>query len=143
MTARALALMLGVAYTGLGVLGFLPGGLAGLLPASAALGAVHLALGCWGLAAYAGRVSMPAYLVGAAFVFAILAVGGMLEGVNHGALVWAHLVSGALAGFVAWRPRSGERRGLAGDRRRVDFRVESERRRGAYDRRRAPAAAIT
>jgi hypothetical protein len=76
----------------------------------------------------------------------------MLEGVDrflmplHGANVWLHLASAGVAGFVAWRPRSGERRGLRGDRRRgrstpIPASVPTERRHESDDRRKAPAAA--
>lgn len=146
MTPRSLALVLGLAYLGLGAAGLMPGALAGLLQPSPALAAVHLALGAWGLAAYAGRASTRVYARSAAFIFAALGLGGMLAGMDrfviplHGANVWLHLASAGLAGFVAWKPRSGERRGLAGDRRRARRAVSSERRHGSYDRREAPAA---
>jgi uncharacterized protein DUF4383 len=55
VTARTLALVLGVLYLGLGVLGLMPGALAGLFPLNPALALVHLAIGAWGIAAYIGR----------------------------------------------------------------------------------------
>ena len=150
MTARSLALVLGVVYLGLGVLGLMPGALAGLFPVNSALALVHVAIGAWGLAAYIGRASAHAYARGAAFIFGILGLSGMLQGVDrslmplHGANVWLHLASAGLAGFVAWRPRSGERRGLRGDRRRgrsTPIPAPAERRHESDDRRKAPAAA--
>jgi hypothetical protein len=112
------------------------------------LGAAHLALGAWGLAAYAGRAPAQAYARSAAFIFAVLGLAGLLQGIErlpvplHGPLVWLHLASAGVAGFAGWRPRAGERRGLAGDRRRAHAaKSESERRRGEYDRRKTPAPA--
>lgn len=155
MTPRSLALVLGLAYLGLGALGLMPGALGGLLSVNPALATVHLGMGAWGLAAYAGgvrgrRLSAHDYARGAAFVFAVLALVGMLHGVDrflmplHGANAWLHLASAAAAGFVAWRPLTGERRGLAGDRRRSAKHrsvIATERRHGTYERRKAPATA--
>jgi hypothetical protein len=156
MAPRVLALVVGLLYTGLGVLGLMPGALAGLFPASPLLGAAHLAMGAWGLAAYGGPASAPTYARCAAFIFAVLGLAGMLAGIErfplplHGPLVWLHLATAGAAGFVGWRPRGGERRGLAGDRRRAGavqvrrasaVQVESERRHGIDDRRKAPAPA--
>jgi hypothetical protein len=148
VTPRSLALLLGLAYLGLGALGLMPGALAGLLPANPILAVVHLALGAWGLAAYAGRAAAPAYARRAALVFAALSLTGMLHGLDrfpmplYGANVWLHLASAALAGFVAWGPRTGERRSLAGDRRRSRRGlIRNERRNGADERRKEPVAA--
>jgi hypothetical protein len=68
---------------------------------------------------------------------------GMVDGLDslfglmplHGPNVWLHLFSAALAGFVAWSPESGERRSLAGDRRRAARAFAAERRQGTFDRR--------
>jgi len=148
VTPRSLALILGLVYLGLGALGLMPGVLAGLFPANPILAVVHLALGAWGLAAYSGRAAAPAYARRAALIFAVLALAGMLHGLERfpmpldGANVWLHLASAALAGFVAWGPRTGERRSLAGDRRRSPRGlIRNERRNGADERRKEPAAA--
>jgi len=141
VTPRSLALVFGMLYLGLGVLGLMPGALGGLFPARPLLAMTHVAIGAWALAAYAGRTPTLTFARGAGFIFAALALVGMLEGIDHGPLVWLHLASAGLAGFVAWRPRSGERRGLAGDRRRAQGTVAVERRRRASDRRQTPAAA--
>lgn len=139
MTPRSLALVLGVVYLGLGALGLMPGALAGLFPASPGLALAHLAMGAWGLAAYVGRAPVQAYARSAAFVFATLALVGMVHGLDRfpmpldGPSVWLHLATAAVAGFVAWRPGTGERRGVAGERRRSNrTRVTPGRRHGAY-----------
>jgi hypothetical protein len=152
MTTRSLALVLGVVYLGLGVLGLMPGALAGLFPVNPALALVHVAIGVWGLAAYTGRARAHVFARSAAFIFVALGLAGMLEELDrflmplHGANVWLHLASAGVAGFVAWRPRSGERRGLRGDRRRgrstpIPASVPTERRHESDDRRKEPAAA--
>lgn len=148
MNARSLALVLGVLYLGLGALGLMPGAAAGLLSVNPMLALVHLVLGAWGLAAYSGRASALLFARSAAFIFAALALIGMLHGMDRflmpldGPNIWLHLASAGLAGFVAWRPRSGERRSLAGDRRRAQaVPVALERRHGIDERRKTPAAA--
>ena len=104
VTPRSLALVLGLVYLGLGALGLMPGVLAGLFPASPVLAVAHLALGAWGLAAYAGRTPAALYARRAAMIFAVLGLAGMLNGLErfpiplHGANVWLHLASAALAG---------------------------------------------
>jgi hypothetical protein len=149
---RTLALVLGLAYLGVGALGLMPGALAGLFPGNPALAIVHLAMGAWGVASYLGRASPLMYARSAALVFAVLGLFGMLSGIErvpvglHGASVWLHLFTAAAAGFVAWRPRTAERRSLAGDRRRSQrgFRsspVSIERRHGTVERRKEPTPA--
>jgi hypothetical protein len=140
LTPRSLALVLGLAYLGLGALGLMPGALAGLLPVNPGLAFIHVAMGAWGLAVYLGRAPATAYARSAALVFAALALVGMLHGLDRflmpldGPNVWLHLVTAAVAGFVAWPPLSDERRSLAGDR-RMSRRpsVEMERRHGTND----------
>ena len=143
MNARSAALILGLAYVGLGAAGLMPGSLAGLLPSTPALAILHLVIGAWGLLAFQGWSRARSFTRGTAFLFAILALIGMLHGAEGllglGNAVWLHLASAALAGFVAWNPESGERRGLAGDRRRGSrIAIRNERRQGFYDRRRSP-----
>ena len=146
MNARSAALLLGLGYVGLGAAGLMPGSLAGLLPASPALAVLHLLIGAWALLAFQARSRARSFTRAAAFVFAVLALVGMLHGADAllalGDYVWPHLASAALAGFVAWKPESGERRGLAGDRRRASLMaIRNERRQGFYDRRRSPYVA--
>ena len=83
MTARSLALVLGIVYLGLGALGLMPGALAGLMPANPVLALVHAAMGAWGLAAYTGRTPALSYARAAAFIFGALGLAGMLQGVDQ------------------------------------------------------------
>ena len=146
MSARSIALVFGILYVGLGVLGMMPG--AAPFPTNLALSVVHLAMGLWGFAAFSGWGGAQGYARAAAFVFAILGLAGMVHTLDrlamplYGPNVWLHLGSAAIAGFVGWMPQTGERRGLAGDRRRErDVPVAIDRRHAAYDRRKASSAA--
>ena len=140
MTPRSLALVLGLAYVGLGALGLMPGALVGLFRANPGLALIHLVMGAWAVTAYMGRTSAVSYIRSAAFVFAALALVGMLHGLDQflmpldGANVWLHLATAAVCGFVAWRPVTGERRSFTGQRRRSKGgRVDIDRRDGSYE----------
>ena len=151
MDARNLALIFGMVFMGLGVLGLMPSmirgdALWGVFPTNLALALLHVALGAWGLAAFMDWSRARSYARGAAFVFAALGLMGMVHGLDtlfglmplHGNNVWLHLVSAAVAGFIAWKPETGERRGLSGDRRRASRApLSTERRQSLYDRRRS------
>jgi hypothetical protein len=133
MTPRTLALVLGLIYVAVSP-----------FAANLPLGLLHFGMGAWGIAAYTGRLSASTYARSAAFIFAVLGLMGMVRGLDSlfGLMplyksVWLHLISAAAAGFVAWRPESGERRSIAGDRRRTRrSAIEGERRVHRYDRRR-------
>jgi Domain of unknown function (DUF4383) len=141
MGARTLGLAIGVLYLGLGV----PGTLAPYFPGGFVLTLVHLVMGAWGLLAFAGWANAGAFARTAAYVFAILALVGMMRGFDHlmlplyGPNVWLHLLTAGLAGFIAWG--SGERRRFtSADRRRARATpVRLERRHD--ERRKTPAAA--
>jgi len=145
VTPRELALLLGIFYAGLGLLGLMPGAstLAGLFPDNTPLALAHLGMGIWAFAAYCGQASTQSYARSAAFIFAGLGLFGMIDGLDtlfglmplHGANVWLHLFSAALAGFVGWNLQTGERRSIAGDRRRAVRAFAIERRQGTFDRR--------
>ncbi len=146
MNARNLALTFGIVYLGLGVLGLMPGVLAEIFPTNLVLALLHLAMGAWGFAAFIAWSRARTYARGAAFIFAALGLMGMVHGLDrlfglmplHGNNVWLHLVSAAVAGFVAWKPETGERRGLSGDRRRASHApMSTERRQSMDDRRRS------
>jgi len=142
MSARTLGLVIGVLYLGLGV----PGTLTPYFPGSIGLTLVHLLMGAWGLLAFAGWSSAAAFARAAAYVFALLALVGLVRGLDqlvmplYGPNVWLHLFTASLAGLVAWG--SGERRLARPDRRRTSTpRVRLERRHGIDERRKTPAAA--
>ena len=110
MTTRSLALVLGVLYLGLGVLGLMPGALAGLFPVNPALALVHVAIGVWGLAAYTGRARAHVFARSAAFIFAVTLAQALiaLRSYAAAALSW-------LAGVAACRRADqGVRRRVSG-----------------------------
>jgi hypothetical protein len=152
MSSRNLALIFGIVYLGLGVLGMMPGiatpngALLGLFPVNLPLAIVHAAMGAWGLAAFMGWQRARVYARSAAFIFAVLGLMGMAHGLDtvfglmplYGNDVWLHLLSAGIAGFVAWRPDTGERRSISGDRRRsARAPLSTERRHATFDRRRS------
>jgi hypothetical protein len=151
MTSRNFALIFGILYLGLGILGMLPGmsvdgAVLGLFPSNGLLPLVHFVMGAWGLAAFMDWAAPQRYARSAAFIFAALGLMGMVHGLDtvfglmplDGLDVWLHLLSAGALAFVAWRPQSDERRSIAGDRRRASRApIPSERRQGMYDRRRS------
>jgi hypothetical protein len=142
VTLRSLGLVFGTLYLGVGALGLMPGALGSLSPTNPTLGVVHLAMGAWALSVYTGRAHPLFFARSAAFIFAGLGLAGMLHGVDHGAVVWVHLASAGVAGFIGWRPGNGERRSLIGDRRRRIAPVPIERRHALEDRRAAAWSAV-
>ena len=174
MTTRTFALLFGIAYVGAGLLGLLPGMLTpppadapalrvqalngmlfGLFHVNLPHTLVHLAIGAWGLAAYAGWSSPRMYARGLAVLYGVLALIGLIPGLNtmfglvplHGHDVWLHLGTAAAAAYFGFfreqAPAHTERRGSAGDRRRTTMAAyaRDERRSGLADRRRGPAPA--
>jgi hypothetical protein len=152
MNSRNLALIFGIVYLGLGVLGMMPGivtpnsALLGLFPVNLLLTLIHLAMGAWGLAAFMDWQRPRVYARSAAFIFAVLGLMGMVQGLDtvfglmplYGNDVWLHLLSAGIAGFVAWRPETGERRSISGDRRcSARAPISTERRHTTFDRRRS------
>ena len=166
MTARSFALIFGILYLAIGLLGLMPGMLMpppdnapalgfdvmhgrvlGLFPVNMLHTAVHLAVGAWGLWAYMGNASAKFYARSLAVLFGVLGVMGLIPGLNtvfgtlplHGHDVWLHLGTAAAAAYAGWRHQAGERRSLNGDRRKAARAPRTdERRQGAYDRRRQP-----
>lgn len=168
MNTRTFALIFGIAYLGAGLLGLMPGlltpmpadapptrfdvmqgQLLGLFPVNMLHTAVHLAIGAWGLMAFMGWTGTRTYARSLAVLYGVLGVMGLVPGLNtlfgltplYGHDVWLHLGTAAVAayfGFAA-KEHAGERRSVAGDRRKASRGpVANERRQGPYDRRRMP-----
>jgi len=169
MSARPFALLLGLAYLALGLVGLVPaalvppplgtpptafallyGDLFGLFPVNVLASALHLGLGFWGLCAALGKCGAVTYARAAAVVLGTLALLGLVPGAEtlfgampvYGADVWLHAASAALAAVFGWRPSAvaRERRRNARERRRRDLPVARERRLGLADRREAWSA---
>jgi hypothetical protein len=169
MSTRNFALIAGVAYLALGILGLVPAMLApppldaatpsfallygylfGLFPVNVLHTALHIAAGFWGLCAWRQRCSAVAYARALAVVFAALALLGVIPGAGtlfgamplHGHDVWLHAVTALAAFHFGWRgqARARDRRHSVNDRRRRDIPVSRERRLGLADRREGFAA---
>lgn len=155
MSAPTFALIIGLAFTGAGLLGFIPsllmpapagapatsvtlahGYFLALFPVNALLNAVHFAVGLAGLAAWAGALGAVGFARGLAVFFGILAVMGAIPGLNtvfglmplHGHDIWLHAITAAAAAYIGFR--SAVRQGISQP-------VKRERRRNARERRHA------
>jgi hypothetical protein len=168
LRAEPFALLIGITYLSLGLLGLVPaalipppadappirfplgyGYLVGVFAVNGVLTAVHIALGAWGIAAWR-RLARPMLFVRAlGLIGAFLAVMGIIPATNtlfglmplHGDDIWLHAVTAALAAYFAWQPAlAAEHRARpASDRREKVAAVAEERRHGHADRR-LPAA---
>lgn len=129
MTTRTFALVLGIFYLVLGILGFVPSLLTPLSESASPLGItafegylfalfavnffvnlVHIATGAWGIAAARGTGGSRAYAKIIAVIYGILAVIGTLPQLNtlfglmplHGNAVWLHGGTALVAAFFGW-----------------------------------------
>ncbi len=169
MKTSTFALIVGIAYLGLGVLGLIPaalvpppaeapspqvsllyGYLLGLFPVNILHTALNLAIGAWGISAARGGANPLTFSRLVAMLFGALAVLGMMPGLNtlfgwmplHGHDVWLHAATAVLAAYFGWRTEGlrSERRGVIHDRRYEMRPVMRERRAGMVDRRLAAGA---
>ena len=163
MKTATFALIFGIAYFVIGLLGLIPaalrpppvdapptqftmlyGYLLGLFPVNVLHSAVHLAIGAWGIAAWRGMAEPHVYARSIALFFGLLALMGLIPGMNtlfgmlpmHGHDVWLHAGSAALAAYFGWRSTEPhmERRSTTERRQRM-LPVARERRLGLADRR--------
>ena len=163
MRTATFALVLGIAYFAVGLLGLVPaalrppppdappthftllyGYLLGLFPVNVLHSAVHLAIGAWGIAAFRGMADERVYARSLALLFGALAVMGLIPGMStlfgvlpmHGHDVWLHAGTAAIAAYFGWRatePNMERRSNL--ERRQRMLPVARERRLGLADRR--------
>ena len=163
MKTATFALVLGIAYFAVGLLGLVPaalrpppvdappthftllyGYLLGLFPVNVLHSAVHLAVGAWGLAAWRGMADARVYGRSLALLYGALAVMGLIPGMStlfgvlpmHGHDVWLHAGTAAIAAYFGWRATEPnmERRSNPERRQRM-LPVARERRLGLADRR--------
>jgi hypothetical protein len=167
VTAASFALVFGILYLGIGMLGLMPGMVVPPPPEAAAVGfdvmhgylfglfpvnmlhsLLHLTVGAWGLIASMAWAEPRFYARSLAVIFGALGVFGLIPGLNtlfgllplHGHDVWLHFGTAAVAvwaGFFDVQPAE-RRRGIRDRRRRGRIPVPNERRQGLYDRRRQP-----
>ena len=128
--ATSVAFILGVAYLGAALFGFIPvalsppaadapelrvhalhGQVFGLFHVNLLHTLVHLAIGAWGILAAAGALSVGIFLRSIAVFYGALAVMGLIPGLNtmwgfvpiHGHDVWLHGATALVAGGFGFR----------------------------------------
>ncbi|WP_448206201.1 DUF4383 domain-containing protein [Azospirillum sp. sgz302134] len=126
---RNVTLIYAVAFTAVGILGFVPtflsppadgmtlavesfhGRLLGLFPVNLLHNVVHLLFGLWAFFAYfSGRPASRAYLKSVAVIYAVFTVMGLIPGLNtlfglvplHGNDIWLHALLAIVAGYVGY-----------------------------------------
>jgi hypothetical protein len=129
MTTRTFALIAGIVYLAVGVLGFIPqllsappanapalginafyGYMLGLFPVNLMHNLVHVAIGAWGIAASRNAGGARTYAKALAILYGILAVMGLIPGLNtlfglapiHGHDVWLHALTAIIAAYFGW-----------------------------------------
>jgi hypothetical protein len=144
MSTRTFALVAGIVYAIVGVMGFVPGllqlpppdapelvapagygWLLGLFPVNVVHNVVHLAIGIWGLAAYASRGAAVTFARGLAILYAAFAVMGLLPVARtafglvplFGHDIWLHAATAAIAAWFGWGVRRAAREGEVRTRR--------------------------
>ena len=161
MRSSTFALFAGVIYLSEGLAGLVPaaltppppdapplhfdllhGYLLGLFPMNAVHSAVNLAIAFWGIVAYHHVVSPQWYARSVAIFFGVLAVMGLIPGLNtlfgllpiHGHDVWLHGATAAIAAYFGWHAEPERRTDENSDRRKEAVPVAHDRRDG-HDRR--------
>lgn len=170
MTARTFALVIGIAFTAAGILGFVPalvspppanapevmpmahGYLLGLFPVNALHNVVHLVIGLLGIAAWKGMLSPVRYSQGLAVFYGALAVLGFIPGPNtlfglvpvYGHDIWLHAATALAAAWFGFKAPIGapaaERRHH--ERRSMHVTAVAHERRMQTDRRVASAVPL-
>jgi hypothetical protein len=134
MQTKNFALIAGIIFLAIGVLGFFPafrtmppthaphmaveggyGYLFGLFPINYLHNIVHLAIGAWGIMAYRSATGARGYAKSIAIIYAVLAVMGIIPGLNRlgglvplfGHDVWLHALTAAVAAYFGWAHRTG------------------------------------
>jgi len=134
MDTRYFALISGIVYAVIGILGFVPaalrpptggppvavdslyGYLLGLFPVNILHNLVHLAIGAWGITAYGTFTAARTYAASVAVIFGVLTVMGLIPGLNtvfgliplFGHDVWLHAVTALVAAYFGFRRRDVE-----------------------------------
>ena len=164
MKTSTFALVLGIAYLLVGLMGLVPlflvpppidapathftllyGYLLGLFPVNLLHSVLHIVIGAWGISASSGRANPIRFARSVAIAYGVLAFMGMFPGTNtvmgllpiHGNDVWLHGLTAAVAAYFGWREpiAAKDRRHILGDRRLRMTPMSRERRLGLADRR--------
>ncbi|MBB6097378.1 hypothetical protein HNR42_000792 [Deinobacterium chartae] len=130
---RSFALIFGIVYLLVGIMGFIPafvsppqgpdlavdaghGRLLGIFPINVVHNIVHLLVGLWGIAGSRSFSGAIGFARGLAIVYGLLTIMGLIPGLNtmfglaplHGNDVWLHLISALLAAYFGWGPPARE-----------------------------------
>lgn len=131
MNTRTFALIFGIVFLAVGVLGFVPGmvhpaagdhdvtmtqnygDLLGLFPVNLLHNVVHILFGLWGLLAYRTLAGARGYFRAVAVIYALLTVMGLVPALNttfglipiYGNDVWLHAVLALVAAYFGWMNR--------------------------------------
>jgi hypothetical protein len=143
MKTRTFALIMGIAFLAVGILGFVPqlvtmpadqpplrvemshGLLFGLFPVNAVHNLVHLVFGVWGVVVWRDFAASRVYSRSVAVIYAVLAVLGLIPAANtlfglvplHGHDIWLHAVIAAASAYFGFMPVAAvERPGPVGRR---------------------------
>lgn len=164
MKTTTFALLFGIVYLGIGILGLVPamldppppdapptsfamlyGYLFGLFPVNVLHTALNIAVGFWGLCAWSEKCSAVAFSRALAVLFGALALLGVLPRADtlfglmpiHAHDVWLHAATAVFGAYFGWRAHAvaRERRHATSDRRQRARPVARERRFGLADRR--------
>jgi hypothetical protein len=131
MRTRYFALLVGLIYVLVGLLGFIPGArqpsppgapalaleasygyVLGLFPVNLLHNLVHLGVGIWGLAAYTTAPRARSFARGLAVFYGLLTVMGVIPGLRtlfgwvplFGHDIWLHALTAMAAAYFGWRP---------------------------------------
>ncbi|GIV96475.1 MAG: hypothetical protein KatS3mg057_1132 [Herpetosiphonaceae bacterium] len=139
MLTRRFALIIGIIYLIIGILGFVPpllsdpapgapdltvdalyGYLLGIFPVNVLHNIVHLALGIWGIAASRSFDASRFFSRGLAVIFILLAILGLIIPTVFGLIpifgndIWLHALTGLIAAYFGWAaPEPAEREVIA------------------------------
>ena len=132
MNTRTFALLFGLVFLAVGILGFVPGmtympamgthdvtmtkgygDLLGLFPVNVLHNGVHILFGLWGLLAYRSLSGAKTYFKAVAVIYALLTVMGLVPSLNttfgfipiYGNDVWLHAVLALVAAYFGWMNR--------------------------------------
>ncbi|SCZ59257.1 DUF4383 domain-containing protein [Thiohalomonas denitrificans] len=138
MLTRYFALVAGLVYLLVGIIGFFPaalqppppgapeltvdnlyGYLFGIFPVNVLHSLVHLALGIWGVVAYRSFPGARTYARGLAWIYGILAIIGVFPALStlfglvplFGHVIWLHAITALLAAYIGYMTPDPERMG--------------------------------
>jgi len=131
MSTRTFAMIFGIVFLAVGVLGFVPGMvqplhpghppvdpegglLLGLFPVNMFHNAVHILFGLWGLAASRSLRGSVMYARAVAIIYAVLTICGFVPSLStlfgmvplYGNDVWLHAVLALVAAYFGWVHRN-------------------------------------